>query len=37
MTQIEGPEDVPEAFQAAWNAHDMMAFGALLGEAVLRR
>lgn len=23
------PEDAPAAFQAAWNAHDMAAFGAL--------
>ncbi|MEN5046618.1 SgcJ/EcaC family oxidoreductase [Pseudomonas koreensis] len=29
MTQIKKPEDAPAAFQAAWNAHDMAAFGAL--------
>ncbi len=29
MTQIDRPEDVPEAFQSAWNAHDMTAFGTL--------
>ena len=29
MTLIQRPEDVPEAFQSAWNAHDMSAFGAL--------
>ena len=29
MTRFEGPEDVPAAFQSAWNAHDMAAFGAL--------
>jgi uncharacterized protein (TIGR02246 family) len=29
MTPINRPEDTPEAFQAAWNAHDMAAFGAL--------
>lgn len=23
------PEDIPGAFQAAWNAHDMQALGAL--------
>lgn len=32
MTAIERPEDTPEAFQAAWNAHDMMAFGRLFHE-----
>jgi uncharacterized protein (TIGR02246 family) len=26
---IERPEDVPSTFQAAWNAHDMAALGAL--------
>jgi uncharacterized protein (TIGR02246 family) len=26
---MQKPEDVPAAFQAAWNAHDMAAFGAL--------
>lgn len=29
MTQIKNPEDAPAAFQAAWNAHDMTALGAL--------
>lgn len=29
MTQIKNPEDAPGAFQAAWNAHDMAALGAL--------
>lgn len=29
MTEIDRPETVPEAFQAAWNAHDMMAFAGL--------
>ncbi|KIK82913.1 SgcJ/EcaC family oxidoreductase [Pseudomonas koreensis] len=29
MTQIKKPEDAPGAFQAAWNAHDMAALGAL--------
>lgn len=26
---MTGPEDVPAAFQFAWNAHDMVAFAAL--------
>lgn len=26
------PKETPEAFQAAWNAHDMVAFGALFHE-----
>lgn len=26
------PEDVPGAFEAAWNAHDMAALGALFNE-----
>jgi uncharacterized protein (TIGR02246 family) len=26
------PEDTPQAFQAAWNAHDMAAFGALFHD-----
>lgn len=31
---MERPEDVPSAFQAAWNAHDMAALGALFhGDA----
>lgn len=29
MAPITGPADVPEAFQSAWNAHDMDAFGEL--------
>jgi uncharacterized protein (TIGR02246 family) len=29
IMQIMRPNDVPEAFQSAWNAHDMAAFGAL--------
>jgi uncharacterized protein (TIGR02246 family) len=29
---MERPEDTPEAFQRAWNAHDMDAFGALFRE-----
>ena len=29
---ITKPEDAPAAFQSAWNAHDMSAFGALFHE-----
>ena len=29
MTPLRQPEDIPHAFQAAWNRHDMQAFGAL--------
>jgi uncharacterized protein (TIGR02246 family) len=29
MSEITRPADLPAAFQAAWNAHDMAAFGAL--------
>jgi len=29
---MERPEDVPAAFQQAWNHHDMSAFGALFDE-----
>jgi len=29
MSPIDRPEDVPSAFEAAWNAHDMSAFAAL--------
>src|SRR4051794_24162648 len=29
MRQITRPADLPAAFQSAWNAHDMTAFGAL--------
>ena len=32
MIQINKPEDVPAAFQAAWNEHDMTAFGSLFAE-----
>jgi len=32
MNRINIPEDVPVAFQAAWNAHDMTAFGSLFAE-----
>lgn len=29
---MERPEDAPSAFQAAWNAHDMAALGALFHD-----
>ncbi|RON40158.1 SgcJ/EcaC family oxidoreductase [Pseudomonas frederiksbergensis] len=29
MTKMKNPEDVPGAFQAAWNNHDMAALGDL--------
>jgi uncharacterized protein (TIGR02246 family) len=32
MTPMNGPEDTPHAFQAAWNAHDMRAFSALFHD-----
>ncbi|GLS23011.1 hypothetical protein GCM10007874_60310 [Labrys miyagiensis] len=32
MTPMSKPEDAPEAFQTAWNAHDMAAFGAMFHE-----
>lgn len=32
MTPMSRPEDAPGAFQAAWNAHDMAAFGAMFHE-----
>jgi uncharacterized protein (TIGR02246 family) len=32
MTPIHRPEEVPAAFQSAWNAHDMTAFGKLFHE-----
>ena len=32
MTSMKRPEDIPLAFQSAWNAHDMPAFGALFHE-----
>jgi uncharacterized protein (TIGR02246 family) len=30
--QVGRPEDAPDAFQAAWNAHDMAALGGLFHE-----
>jgi len=32
VTQMNRPEDAPGAFQSAWNAHDMTAFGALFHD-----
>ncbi|WP_330961238.1 SgcJ/EcaC family oxidoreductase [Photobacterium sp. 53610] len=32
MTNVSQPEDMPEAFQTAWNVHDMQAFGSLFTE-----
>ena len=32
MTKMKRPEEAPVAFQAAWNAHDMTALGALFDE-----
>ena len=32
MTAMNGPEDAPQAFQRAWNAHDMEALGALFHD-----
>lgn len=32
MGRLNQPEDAPEAFQSAWNAHDMAAFGALFHD-----
>lgn len=32
MTAMRRPEDAPAAFQSAWNAHDMAAFGALFHD-----
>ena len=32
MTHSIGPADLPQAFQSAWNAHDMAAFGALFHD-----
>ncbi len=32
MTHLAEPEDAPEAFQSAWNAHDMAAFGRLFHD-----
>lgn len=31
-TTTDNPEDVPGAFQTAWNAHDMAALGALFDQ-----
>jgi uncharacterized protein (TIGR02246 family) len=33
MTLISAPEAITAAFEAAWNAHDMQAFGALFDPA----
>ena len=33
MTLITDPEAITAAFEAAWNAHDMQAFGALFDPA----
>ncbi|MFJ7793818.1 hypothetical protein [Pseudomonas sp. NPDC096950] len=32
MTKMKNPEDVPGAFQAAWNDHDMAALGGLFDQ-----
>lgn len=32
MVHIRHPEDIPQAFQTAWNTHDMPALGALFHE-----
>nr|WP_199045453.1 SgcJ/EcaC family oxidoreductase [Dyella sp. ASV24] len=32
MTTMKRPEDAPGAFQAAWNAHDMVALGELFED-----
>jgi uncharacterized protein (TIGR02246 family) len=32
MPKMTRPEDAPAAFQSAWNAHDMAAFGALFHD-----
>lgn len=32
MKKINKPEDLPVAFQLAWNSHDMAAFGSLFNE-----
>lgn len=32
MTPMKHPEDIPQAFQTAWNTHDMPALGALFHE-----
>ncbi len=32
MSKIKTPEDIPIAFQEAWNSHDMKALGSLFNE-----
>ena len=32
MAQMKRPEDAPDAFQAAWNTHDMGALGVLFHD-----
>ena len=32
MAEMHAPEDVAAGFQAAWNAHDMLALGALFHD-----
>lgn len=32
MNEIDRPEEIPAAFQAAWNAHDMPTLGRLFDE-----
>lgn len=32
MTAMNRPEEAPQAFQSAWNAHDMEAFGGLFHD-----
>ena len=32
MIEIRKPEEAPAAFQAAWNAHDMVALGSLFDD-----
>ena len=29
---MKGPQDIADAFQAAWNAHDMQALGSLFQD-----
>jgi uncharacterized protein (TIGR02246 family) len=31
-TQVQQPQDAPQAFSKAWNSHDMTAFGSLFDE-----
>lgn len=33
MIKLDRPEDVPAAFQAAWNTHDMQILGSLFDES----